>query len=136
MQARVRGRLLHGGKRDTRFDRNRCVGVIDRADDAHAAERNDHLASRRIGRRGAAHAGVAALGNDRDVRPRACNDDGRNLLRVGGSHDRKGLPAITAAPVDEIGLDFPLRRQNVLVPDDFREPREHRCTAVLHGARY
>ena len=87
-------------------------------------------------RRAAAHAGVAALRNDRHARLGADAHDGGDFVGGARAHDGARGAAVAAAPVDEIRFGVGGRRQDVRRADDAGEAGEQGCAGIGHGAGY
>jgi hypothetical protein len=121
MTVHGRGGRLHFGEDAAGLYCNR---IGERAHVAHAPHtiEPDHDIERAvIRRRGAAHAGVAALRDDRQPLVGTIADDRRNLGGRAGLHHRNGTTAIAPAPVHHIGLLIRSGIDDVIGADDISQ---------------
>jgi hypothetical protein len=97
-------RLLNGLQHDTRLDGHAVADRIDLEDAVHAIERQHDLAAALVGRAAARHAGVAALGHDRDLLGRTQFHHGSDFLGAGWPDDGQRRAEVIVAPVGEVGV--------------------------------
>ena len=135
-EAGVGSGLLRSRQRDAGFGSEGGVGRIQRANALHARKRKYDFRAVRVWSRAPAHAGVAALGDDRDAMVGACGHDGRDLSGGFRTHDGERRAMVSVAPVGQIGCNVRCRGQHVRLADQRFESVVHGCAKVRHGGGY
>src|SRR5690349_17077023 len=97
-------RLLDIGENTARFDRHGVVQRVGLENAVHAPERDHDLTAVRRWRGAAAHAGIAALGDDGGPGLGADFHHGRDFGRAAGAHDHRARAAVDLPPVDDVRL--------------------------------
>ena len=116
----IGGGFLDGLQHHARLDGHGVADLVDLEDAVHAAERQHDLAAVSLRRGAARHAGIAALGHDRDPLGRAELHDLGHFLGRRRPHDRQRRAEIVLAPVGEVGMLVLLVGDQALVADDGR----------------
>ena len=104
-----------------RFDRDRVVSRIDRANRVHPRQAEEDRAPCQVRNAGAAVARVAALGHDRRTGLSARAHHGRDLGSASRTHDAQCLAAVASPPVAQVRRHVAVRGEHMPGADDRRQ---------------